>query len=171
MLAGMVRPELAGLALVGLALACTPLAKPLAEPEPDGRVARLCGTWRAEGPEGSVIEERWRVSREGLVGEGTVVDGQGTPISHESLWLVLPPGSSTYRAHPQGATEPTNFEQTEDRAEAATGRWIWIWSNPTHDFPQTIRYESLDESHFVARISGANSDGFAWTFERVAPCS
>ncbi|MFV8754441.1 DUF6265 family protein [Nannocystaceae bacterium ST9] len=166
--------------LVGLVLAtlaCTPkptTSSPEPEPEsaPDDRVARLCGTWRAEGPDGSIIEERWRPSDQGLVGEGTTTDAQGNVVSRESLVLLLRPGGSTYRAHPQGAAAPTDFEQSSDFPKRAPGQWVWSWSNPTHDFPRHIDYSSnLDGSLSATIWADDPESAIGWTFTRVAACS
>jgi hypothetical protein len=175
MLAGMNRLVLA---LLGLAtLACTPTPEPTNSPEPelDPRVARLCGTWRAEGPQGSIVEERWRASDEGLVGEGVTTDAEGETVSRESLLILLAPERSTYRALPQGAAGPTDFEQSADQRGEATDQWIWSWSNPAHDFPQAIRYEFTGADRMAAIVSGSDGEGgtqeFGWAFERIEACS
>jgi hypothetical protein len=144
------------------------------ESAPDARVARLCGTWRAEGPEGSAIEERWRASDEGLAGEGVTTDAEGSVVSSETLLILLDGEGSTYRAHPQGAAGPTDFEQTTDQAGEAAEQWIWSWHNPEHDFPQTVRYVFTGTDRMEASVSGPDGEGgtreFGSMFERVAAC-
>lgn len=166
------------LVLVGLilaTLACTPAPTISPEPELDPRVARLCGTWRAPGDEGSTLEERWHPSDEGLAGEGVTIDARGERVIGESFAIVLRPAGSTYRALPKGATGWTEFAQTEDHAGPTAGQWAWAWSNPNHDFPQTIRYEFTSEDRMHASVSGPDGEGgtlkFGWSFERVEACA
>lgn len=167
------------LALVLLAfatLACTPepTNSPEADTEMDARVARLCGTWRADGPDNTIIEERWSPSAEGLTGASVTTNAEGETVSSETLVILLHPDRSIYRALPQGASAPTDFEQTADQAGEVADQWTWSWSNPAHDFPQVIRYQFLAADRMEARVSGPDGSGgdlvFAWTFERIEPC-
>jgi hypothetical protein len=163
------------LALLALAaLACKPTNSNAPDSGLDPRVARLCGTWRAEDPQGSIVEERWRASDEGLVGEGVTTNAEGEIVSRESLLILLAPEHSTYRALPEGAVGATAFEQTADEQGDAADQWIWSWHNPAHDFPQTIRYQFSGGDRVRASVSGPDGEGgtqeFGWEFERVAAC-
>lgn len=121
-----------------------------------------------------IVEERWRVSDEGLVGEGVTLDARGERVTGESFAIVLRPEGSTYRALPEGAADWTEFEQTDDHAGAKPDQSTWAWSNPAHDFPSTIRYEFTSRDHVQASVSGADgrggTRGFGWALERIEAC-
>lgn len=149
-----------------LLVACRPSAASL---EREARVERLCGTWRASLDAGVVLEERWRVGEEGLIGEGVQIDAQGREQITETFVIELRDAGSTYRARPLGAATDTAFEQVDDRESSNEG-WVWAWANPSHDFPQRIEYAFEGRERMTARVSGEGAPSFAWTFERVAAC-
>ena len=164
------RPR-ASLGLVLFVLACTPTPASSQTPAAGSIESRLCGTWTASGSvEGSVVQERWWIGEGGLIGEGLTFDPQGELVGREAMSIVPRTDGSTYVAQPEGAEAPTEFEQTESDAAST-----WTWTNPTHDFPQTIRYALEGDDQLIASISGPDGEGGTqtarWTFVRVAPCS
>lgn len=136
----------------------------------------LCGTWQSRGKDDEVTEERWTWSGEELVGEAITRDRHGVERSHESITIRRVDGRTIYRATPDGAT-PTEFKELRDHdLEAAEGEQIFVWEDPTHDFPKRIVYR-VAAKRLEATISDPESEdegkrrGFTWEHRRIAPCA
>ena len=118
-------------------------------PETDGpldRVAWLAGRWIRHGP-GLTAEEHWMYPRgKTMLGMArTVKDGE--TVDYEYLRIEDRGGMLVYVAIPSCQRE-TEFTQTELTDSTA------VFSNPSHDFPQIIRYQRLGDDSLLAQIEG-----------------
>jgi len=106
----------------------------------------LAGCWEVTAGE-LVIEEHWMAARGGtLLGMSRTVRG-GQLAGYELLLLYEEASGWIYEAHPSG--QPT----ASFRSSAITDTSI-IFSNPDHDFPQTIAYFRIGSDSLLARIAG-----------------
>ena len=121
----------------------------------------LEGAWTRDEA-GTRHEEHWMAPAGGeLVGMARTVSRQST--GHEFLRIALIDGGLTYLASPEGRQPPTPFlcaSQAPDKV---------VFSNPQHDFPQTIGY-ARNGDQLTAWIQGADpSKRITWTFARSTP--
>jgi hypothetical protein len=106
----------------------------------------LAGCWEMRAGE-LVIEEHWMSVRGGtMLGMNRAVRG-GELAGYELLILRDEGSSWVYEAHPSGQS-PASF-----RSAAITDTSI-AFSNPDHDFPQTITYSRISADSLVARTAG-----------------
>ena len=108
-------------------------------------LAFMAGCWRLDG-KGRVVEEHWMAPSGGsLMGMSrTVVNGKTT--EYEFLQIRDLPEGLTYIAKPSNQPE-AKFVATSKTADEV------VFENPTHDFPQRIRYR-LAGTTLHARIEG-----------------
>jgi hypothetical protein len=148
------------------ALALSPLAALAGEPaEPLDRLAFLTGCWRAVDGD-AVIEEQWLPPAGGvLVGVARTVEGDELQL-FEFLRIEARDGAWHYVAQPNGVLA-TWFKLTHLGDDEA------VFEDPTHDFPQKIRYRKLGADELHAETSGPGRDGKEKTFSfhyRRASC-
>ncbi len=110
----------------------------------------LAGCWEMRVGE-LIVEEQWMALRNGsMLGMSRVLRG-GELTGHELIVLRAVGSGWVYEAHPSG--QPTaSFTST---AITDTGL---VFSNPEHDFPQTITYSRVDADSLVARTSGGGGE-------------
>jgi hypothetical protein len=106
----------------------------------------LAGCWEMSAGE-LVIEEHWMALRGGaMLGMSRVVRG-GELAGYELLLLRGEGSGWVYEAHPSGQP-PASF------SSAAITDTSIAFSNPEHDFPQTISYSRIGADSLVARTAG-----------------
>ncbi|NNM32251.1 MAG: hypothetical protein HKO53_04270 [Gemmatimonadetes bacterium] len=111
-----------------------------------------------------VTTERWAGSGDVLLGTSHSTSDDRT-VGWEFLRLAEgESGTITYYAHPSGQA-PAPFEATVVTSDSV------IFSNPAHDFPQSITYRRRPDS-LVASISGETPSGEREVFfsYRRIPC-
>lgn len=119
----------------------------------------MSGRWVSEA-NGRWTEEHWSAPRAGTM-IGYSWSGRGETIA-EYEYLRLQAGEEdqiVYLAQPNGGAG-VGFYLAQSDAASAT------FENPTHDFPQRIRYVRTGET-MVATISKMNgSNAISWTYRR-----
>lgn len=140
----------------------------------DEALAPLCGTWRHD--DGYSVTEHWWPMPGGLQGRSALADPNGKIVELEDMTLTaLRGGLTRYHAEPSGQA-PTDFTEVRDPAVvAAPDERVWIWQNPTHDFPRRIVYR-LAGDRLTATISNPDGDpaqrtGKTWEYRRTAACA
>lgn len=118
----------------------------------------LSGCWTTA----TGTEECWLPPRGQLmVGVNRAVRDGRAPF-YEYLRIESIEGTLAYVASPKGQTT-TRFDLVEQ------GEHFVVFANPTHDFPQRIRYQR-DGDTLTATISGKRDGQLAessWTFRRT----
>ena len=125
-------------------------------------LAFMSGCWKFER-NGRTVEEHWLAPLGGtLMGVSRTVAG-GKTVEYEFLQIRDLPEGLTYTAKPSGQPEASFRIQSKTADEV-------VFENPTHDFPQRIRYRrGSDALH--ARIEGTldgKPRGIDYMFVRVA---
>ena len=119
----------------------------------------MAGRWVSE-TEGRWTEESWSSPRGGVM-LGHSRAGRGETL-REFEFLRLAAGADgalAYLAQP-GGQAPTSFRLVARDGTSAT------FENPSHDFPQRIRYVRAGET-LTATISAIDgSNAMSWTFRR-----
>jgi hypothetical protein len=122
-------------------------------------LAWMSGRWVVER-DGRWTEEHWSAPRAGTM-MGYSWSGRGETIS-EYEYLRLQAGEDdeiVYLAQPNGGAGVGFYLARSDAASATL-------ENPTHDFPQRIRYARTGEV-LVATISKMDgSNAMSWTYRR-----
>ena len=154
-----------GRSIVGV---CTALfavwsAPATAQTDHDAELAWISGCWQMTSGSATTVE-RWG-DAEGRVILGTsktVRDGQ--TVAWEHLRIEWTDDGASYWAYPSGQA-PTTFRAHSPGADSVT------FSNPDHDFPQSITYRGRPDS-LVASIQGTQGDETRQVFFRYAriPC-
>ncbi len=109
----------------------------------------LAGCWQLTAGE-LVTEEHWMAVRGGtMLGMSRSVRG-GQLAGYELLLLHEEESGWVYEAHPSG--QPA----ASFKASAITDTSM-VFSNPDHDFPQTITYFRIGSDSLLARIAGERS--------------
>jgi hypothetical protein len=126
-------------------------------------VAFISGCWKLEA-NGRTIEEHWLAPSGGsLMGVSRTVAG-GKTVEYEFLQIRDMPDGLTYIAKPSGQAE-ASFKVLSNTADEV------VFENPTHDFPQRIRYRRVGADALQARIEGTmngKSRGMDFPFMRAA---
>jgi hypothetical protein len=125
-------------------------------------LAFMTGCWKFEA-KGRVVEEHWMAPSGGsLIGiSRTVVNGKTTEV--EFLQIRDLADGLSYIA------KPSNQAEAKFVATAKTGDDV-SFENPTHDFPQRIRYR-LDGNTLRARVEGTingKSRGIDFPYVKVS---
>ena len=106
----------------------------------------MAGCWRLEA-NGRIIEEQWLMPAGGsLMGVGRTVAG-GKTVEYEFLQIRDLPDGLTYIAKPSGQPE-ASFKLLSRTADEV------VFENPTHDFPQRVRYRRAGPDALHARVEG-----------------
>jgi hypothetical protein len=123
----------------------------------------MSGCWRLEA-NGRTIEEHWLAPAGGsLMGVSRTVAG-GKTVEYEFLQIRDLPEGLTYIAKPSGQPE-ASFKVLSKTADEV------IFENPTHDFPQRVRYRRAGPDALHARIEGSMNGqqrGMDFPFARAA---
>ncbi len=109
----------------------------------------LCGAWTCPAGDAMVIES-WAAENDStLAGKSYIVKGKDT-MPDETIILQQRGAEVAYipTVTNQNAGQPVKFVQT-----SANGK-EWVFENPTHDFPQKIKYTKVTNDSLVATISG-----------------
>lgn len=110
-------------------------------------LAWLEGDWIRETRRGLAVE-RWSVvSDHTLEGVGTLQAGDTSRVT-EYLRLEQFGDELFYVAKPEQNEYPTGFRLVD------AGEGEWVFENPTHDFPQRIRYRREGDDVLVVTIEG-----------------
>lgn len=138
---------------------------PQSAPASAERLAWMSGCWeRRSGP--ALVEEQWMRPRGGtLMGMSRTVRGDST-VEHESMRIYEHGGRLVFAALPSGQP-PAEFRSTR------VGDAEVVFSNPAHDFPQTVRYRRAGADSLVARVEGTRGGrlrGVDFPMRRV-PCA
>ncbi len=107
----------------------------------------LTGTWTLTLEENSF--ETWEVTEDGLSGTSYQIIG-GKKVVREKITLQHKDGDIWYSARAMGQ----NSGKTVPFRLSSQDEHIYRFTNPNHDFPNTIVYERLDENHILAWIEG-----------------
>ena len=110
----------------------------------------LAGCWEMRVGE-LVVEEQWTALRGGSMLGMSRVLRSGDLAGHELMVLRAVGSGWVYEAHPSGQS-PASFTST-----AITDTSI-VFSNPEHDFPQTITYSRVGADSLVARTAGGGGE-------------
>ncbi len=124
----------------------------------------LQGTWEAPVGRDATRDETWGSPGGGtMLGSGREIRG-GTTSEFEFLALreVEVDGRVTvaYDAYVSGG-EPVRFVLSESGPGSA------VFSNPGHDFPTRLAYRLAEDGRLHVDVSGADGQGFSFTFTRV----
>lgn len=123
-------------------------------------LAWMSGRWVSEEG-GRWTEEQWSAPRAGTM-IGYSWSGEGVAV-REYEYLRLQSGEDdeiVYLAQPGGQPAAVGFHLAQAAGTSAT------FENPTHDFPQLIRYVR-DGDTMIATISKMDgSNAMSWTYRR-----
>jgi uncharacterized protein DUF6265 len=126
-------------------------------------LAFVSGCWRLES-NGRTIEEHWLAPAGGsLIGVGRTVSG-GKTVEYEFLQIRETADGLTYIAKPSGQAE-ASFPLVSHSVDEV------VFENPTHDFPQRIRYRRAGPDALHARIEGTmngKARGIDFPYARAA---
>jgi Domain of unknown function (DUF6265) len=126
-----------------------------------GDLAFLAGCWKFER-NGRTVEEHWLAPAGGsLMGVSRTIAG-GKTVEYEFLQIRDLPEGLTYIA------KPANQPEARFKLASRTPDEL-VFENPTHDFPQRIRYRrQADALH--ARVEGmmkGKPSGIDFPYQRV----
>jgi len=118
------------------------------------RLTWLLGSFKREGRSGSIGESWTRLGDRLFEGKSFRSDGSGgAPVPLEDLLLAEMGGELFYISKVEENRYPVAFRLTELGERSAT------FENPTHDFPQRIRYELREDGTLYAAIEGPGEPG------------
>lgn len=109
----------------------------------------LSGEWYRVSDEGKFSENWVKLNDTVLEGKTIVTEGLDTLMT-ESILLTVVENQLLYIPSVSGQNEdkPVAFACTSAKDN------IWVFANPTHDFPQFITYKRITTDSLVASISG-----------------
>jgi hypothetical protein len=113
---------------------------------PLGRLAFLAGCWERRGG-GRIVEEQWMQPRGRIMLGASRTTRGDSVVEYEHLRIEARGDTIVYHAKPSGQA-PADFRLIDAGAGTAT------FENPSHDFPQRIRYRLAGRDSLVARIEG-----------------
>ncbi|HSI51603.1 MAG TPA: DUF6265 family protein [Ideonella sp.] len=145
-------------------LAASPPLHAQAAADPFTPVAWLAGCWQIEGGEAGTVEQWMAPAGGAMLGMSRTIQ-RGQLREFEFMQFQLDPtGKLSFVAQPQGRP-PTAF------ALAAAGDRQARFSNPQHDFPQTVIYQAVGNDRLLARIEGPRNGqlrGIDFPMKRIA---
>jgi hypothetical protein len=115
------------------------------------RVRWLAGCWEARAGQ-RVTLEMWMPPSGGLMMGASRTTVGGAVRETERLQLAAEGGILVYTALPSGQRE-TEFRSTEVTDSG------FVVENPSHDFPQRIRYRRRGSDSVIARVEGPGPNG------------
>ena len=123
----------------------------------------LSGCWE-QRTKRSTVEEFWTTPNGGMLfGVGRTVTGDST-ASSEIMRIYERGGTLVFAATPSG-------QQLAEFIEQELTDSTVVFANPTHDFPQIVRYRRRGADALHARVEGqmnGKPQGFDSRFRRVA---
>lgn len=132
----------AGVTIPGALQESSPQARPAVADI--AAMAWLTGTWVMEA--GGTTEEQWTPAAGGAMLGTSRTIARGRMVAFEYLRIVERDGGLVYIPQPNGRP-PTEFVLTAMSASEV------VFENPTHDFPQVIRYARQGDDELVVTIS------------------
>ena len=131
------------------------------------RLRWLSGCWEQRDAR-STVEELWTTPNGGILfGIGRTIvrrDQSDSTVSYEVTRIFERGGRLIFAAAPSGQP-PAEFTEQE-----LTDTTV-VFANPTHDFPQFVRYRRRGSSELHARVDGkmnGEDRGFDSRYQRVA---
>jgi hypothetical protein len=131
------------------------------------RLQWISACWKERKP-GSTVEEFWTTPNGGMLfGIGRTIvkrDAGDTTASFEIMRIYERAGKLVFAAQPSGQelAEFTEQELTDSSV---------VFANPTHDFPQFVRYRRRGSHELHARVDGTmngKAQGFDSRYRKVA---
>lgn len=160
----MTSPRKLSLLFLGVLVLALVLAGRAGAQQPIDALAWLTGCWELRQGE-RVTTEYWLAPAGGaMVGGSRTVKG-GRMVAFEFLRIELVEGKLAYISIPSRQQE-TTFTLVEQSPEAV------LFANPTHDFPQRIRYRRVSENELLAQIEAGEGEAakvIPFPYQRV-PC-
>ena len=135
------------------------------EPHDITRLDWLAGCWERQGPERHTIEQ-WTAPRGGMMLGVNQTVVRGATVAWEYLRIATVDGRLVLTALPTGQAE-TSFDAIELTDSSV------VFSNPQHDFPQTVSYQRQPDGSLLGRIEGTDEGktrGVDFPFDAV-PCN
>jgi len=112
------------------------------------RLDWLAGCWERVEPERHTIEQ-WTAPRGGMMLGLNQTTARGRTIAWEYLRITVVDATLVLTALPSAQPE-ASFEAVE-----LTDTMV-VFSNPSHDFPQTVSYRLLPDGSLLGRIEGTD---------------
>ncbi len=109
----------------------------------------LQGSWLSQSPHGNAIEV-WSIQNDSVyAGKSYFVSGSDT-LSSETITLEQTGAELNYIpvVKNQNQGRPVQFKLTH------TDKDLWVFENPSHDFPTVIKYRRIGQDSLLAEISG-----------------
>lgn len=113
---------------------------------PIDKVGWLAGSWELSSGTRTVHEQWMEPLGGSMLGMGRTVRDSKT-VEFEFVRIEEQDGLLVYIAQPSGQKQ-ASFRQTE-----LTDSLV-VFSNPEHDFPQSVRYQRLPDGTILARVEG-----------------
>jgi hypothetical protein len=114
-----------------------------------------CGTWVMKTSKQTIVEE-WDIAHDDLMqGTSSVVTPDGDTIPTETLKLNVMKGIVFYTS----TVKAQNSNQAIPFKLITESESYWRFENTTHDFPQVIEYQKINEGNLKATISGPDANG------------
>ncbi len=113
----------------------------------------LSGCWIRQDAK---VIECWAATEEGWTGDGFSISGHGDTTRYEQLDIQTREGRRVYIATIAGSNEEVPFSETDTP---------WLFENPDHDMPRSIRYEFIDGSLFITL--GSSEGNITWVYTRL----
>lgn len=114
----------------------------------------LEGKWIMKKGKGSIGEEWVKINEGHLQGKGFFVKGIDTIVT-ENISLTFSAGSISYTS----TVEDQNNRQQVSFKLSSSKDGVFIFENPTHDFPKRIIYEIISADSLHAYIDGGAASG------------
>jgi hypothetical protein len=141
-------PSIRHSVLMVLIVSATPLAAQ-DQPRPPSRLHELgflTGCWQGWTASGSTIEERYTTPTNNLMLGMTRYLRDGLTRSFEFHLIGNVAGGGSHLIPHPGGKASVSFAEKERGADRV------VWENPSHDYPQRIRYARVSADSLVARI-------------------
>ena len=134
------------IAIITLWAAC---ASPKSNSTLDQKASWLLGTWEQQNIEGTAIEY-WRKMDDSTYHSFSFFVEQGDTVSSEHIQLISRSGTLYFipTVKRQNNNQPVEFKESMVKDDEL------IFENPSHDFPQRVRYSLPKKDSMYAEISG-----------------
>jgi len=116
----------------------------------------MTGCWQGRTASGTIIEEHYTTPSQNLMLGTTRYLRDGGTRSYEFAVISLAGEVSQLTPHPGGKAS-VSFREGQRTTRSVS------WENPSHDFPQRIRYERVSADSLVATIElmdGSRATGY-----------
>jgi hypothetical protein len=136
--------SLAVLILIGF---CTNVQ---AQKEPSKTFAFALGSWEMQTPKGKIVEQWMQNPDKTLSGKSYRINAKGDSVLTETLQIRKVGKETFYCSTVNGQNEGKEvcfkLISTKDQ--------IYVFENPSHDFPQKIVYQNQGKNEMLAWIEG-----------------